>query len=143
MLTALTDSTYHLLPLAASSTSARPPINPFDMMPWGFFAVIMIANLVFMAGAAVVGYHIAKKYQIEPWLGAAAGFFLTWIGILIVFLIGNSQQQSRERKEREQQYAAWWNANYGSQAQQQQQSPYAWPGQPAPPNQQGGPPPHA
>ncbi|MCB9894791.1 MAG: hypothetical protein H6839_10095 [Planctomycetes bacterium] len=137
MMTALIDATHHLLPLAARSSSP-PPINPFDMMPWGFFMVIMLANLVFMVGAGVVGYYIAKKYEMEPWLGAAAGFFLTWIGILIVFLVGNSQQQARERKAKEKQYADWWYANYGPQAQNpygaQGNNPYSWNGNPAPPS---------
>ncbi|MCB9932804.1 MAG: hypothetical protein H6841_05200 [Planctomycetes bacterium] len=122
-LVALLISEPRLLPPLAASGGAPPP--GFFAFPVAFFAMILGLNLLMMSGCGVIGWFIAKKYDIEPWLGALAGFFLNWMGVLIVFVIGYTQQQSRERRQREEAYAAWWYANYGP---QRQPTPYAWPG---------------
>jgi len=121
-----------MLPLASSG-----PPPEF----WGMFAVIMGINAIIMGGCATGGYFIAKKYQQPGWLGALLGGFMGWMGLLIIWLIGHTQQQNRLRQEQERRYAEWWYATNGGQQQQPQvtsRTPYGWPGQqqpPAPPPQ--------
>ncbi|MEZ5992538.1 MAG: hypothetical protein R3E76_09305 [Planctomycetota bacterium] len=131
-LLASTSSSGVFIPLARGG----PPPEFFAMM--GVFAVIY---LVIIAAFATGGYFIAKKYQMAPWIGLLLGGFLGWIGLLIVFLMGHSQEQNRKREEEARRYAEWWHANYGNQPQPQvSQTPYGWPGQNPPP---APPPPYA
>lgn len=113
-----------MLPLLASS---GPPPEFYGMM-----ALILGINLIIMAGCATGGYFIAKKYEQPGWLGALLGGFMGWMGLLIIWLIGYTQQQSRQRRDYEKRYAEWWQANYGQQQQQVTTTPYGWPGQQPP-----------
>ena len=67
-------------------------------MFWYSFLYYSVLSLVFVVGPAIVGYIVGKKKG-KRGIGFVLGFFLSWIGVIIVAVLGDDVKRDQEHKE--------------------------------------------
>ena len=69
------------------------PHGGVDLVEGGtdWFGGLMILGLFLALVPAFVGYAVADSQNVQGWLGALAGLFFSWLGVIGVYLYGRSQ----------------------------------------------------